>query len=212
MMKLKSAFIFLLPILCILVLTTIVLAEEDVPAPYTGLKNPFEWSDTSTQKDGTDLYKRICLSCHSSGNGPGDIGGDLSTADFHKRLESNPALAFWRVSEGRGEMPAFKSTLSETQRWQVLTYIWSLGTPPVVEPVPPATPVTPPVVEPVPPATPVTPPVVDPVPPVTPVTPPVPINPQPQDQDGKIATYIGIIVVIIAIGIVVWLVLRRRTS
>ena len=226
-MKLKSAFIFLLPVLCILVLTTIVLAQEAVPAPYTGLKNPFEWSDTSAQTAGKDLFQQSCLTCHGGGGVEGRGVMDFREPDYPKKLESEPDYYLWRVSEGIGatDMPLFKFSLSETQRWQVLTYIWSLGAPPVVGPVPPATPVPPPVIEPVPPATPVPPPVVEPVTPATPVPPPVvepvtPATPVPpvtitpllQDQDSKIATTIGIIVVIIAIGIVVWLVLRRRTA
>ncbi len=40
-MKLKTASIVLLPVFCILALTGLVVAQEAVPAPYTGLKNPF---------------------------------------------------------------------------------------------------------------------------------------------------------------------------
>ncbi|MDO8715887.1 MAG: c-type cytochrome [Dehalococcoidales bacterium] len=214
MMKLKSAFIFLLPILCILVLTSIVLAQGNVPTPYTGLKNPFEWSDASAQTAGKDLFQQSCLTCHGGGGVEGRGVTDLRETDRPKEMESEPDLYFWRISEGivDTDMPDFKFTFSETQRWQILTYVWSLGAPPVIEPVPPATPVPPPVIEPVPPVTPIPPPVVEPVTLATPVPPPVPINSLTQDRDGKIATSIGIIVGIMAIGIVFWLVLRRRTS
>ncbi len=126
-MKLKSAFIILLPILCILILTTIVLAEE-APAPYAGMKNPFAWNDAAAQTAGKALYRKSCLSCHGD-NGNEVVEADFSTSDYPKRLESNPGFVFWRVSEGivDTEMASYKFTVSETQRWQIMTYMWSLG-------------------------------------------------------------------------------------
>ena len=139
-MKRKSGLIFLLPVLCILVLATTVLAvDEPVPAPYTGVKNPFAWNDAAVQTAGKALYRKSCLSCHGA-NGNEVIEADFSVAEYPKKMENNPGFDFWRLSEGKGEMTAFKSTLSETQRWQVLTYIWSLG---AVVPETPETPVTP---------------------------------------------------------------------
>jgi len=44
-------------------------------------------------------------------------------------LEASPDRFFWILSEGmlaKG-MPGYKSSLSEEQRWQALTYVWSLG-------------------------------------------------------------------------------------
>ena len=135
-MKRKSGLIFLLPVLCILLLATAVLAaDEPVPAPYTSVKNPFAWNDAAVQTAGKATYRKSCLSCHGA-NGNEVIEADFSTAEYRNKLETNPGFPMWRLSEGKGEMTAFKSTLSETQRWQVLTYIWSLA-------VVPETPVTP---------------------------------------------------------------------
>lgn len=140
-MKRKSGLIFLLPVLCILVLATAVLgADEPVPAPYTSVKNPFAWNDAAVQTVGKATYRKSCLSCHGA-NGNEVIEADFSTADYPKKMESNPGFQMWRLSEGKGEMTAFKSTLSETQRWQVLTYIWSLGAAALETPVTPETPV-----------------------------------------------------------------------
>ena len=138
-MKRKSVLIFLLPVLCIMVLATAVLAaDEPVPAPYTGVKNPFAWNDAAVQTAGKATYRKSCLSCHGA-NGNEVIEADFSTAEYPKKMESNPGFDFWRLSEGKGEMTAFKSTLSETQRWQVLTYIWSLGATAPETPEPPVT-------------------------------------------------------------------------
>jgi mono/diheme cytochrome c family protein len=39
--------------------------------------------------------------------------------------ESDGAL-FWKLSEGRGAMVPFKSTYSEKQRWELISYIRTL--------------------------------------------------------------------------------------
>ena len=149
-MKSKLITIAVMPVVALLgilflnILPGTVLAQQEVPAPYTGLKNPFPWSDAAAKTVGKSLYGKNCISCHGS-NGNEVIEVDFSATDFPKKLEDKPDFYFWTVSEGRlaKEMIAFKTTLSETQRWQVLTYIWSLGAPPpVVEP-PPGTPVPP---------------------------------------------------------------------
>lgn len=134
-MKLKSVFVFLLPVLCILVLTTVVLAQEVVPAPYTGLKNPLAWNDATAQTAGKKIYLAFCASCHGTSGYGQNTTIDFSMADYPKKLESSPDFGFWRVSEGiiAKDMAPFKFSLSETQRWQALTYIWSLGgAPPVI--------------------------------------------------------------------------------
>jgi len=42
-------------------------------------------------------------------------------------LAENPGEPLCRVSEGLNRMPAFKDTLTETEMWQLLTYIAALG-------------------------------------------------------------------------------------
>ncbi len=127
MMKFKLLLIIAPVTLFLLVLTTAVMAQ-DVPAPYAGLKNPFSWSDTSVQEAGKGLYQQSCLGCHGVAGG-NTAGADFSTADYPQGLEERPDFSFWILSEGRLNkgMPPFKSSLSEEQRWQVITYLWSLG-------------------------------------------------------------------------------------
>jgi mono/diheme cytochrome c family protein len=83
-------------------------------------------------KAGEALYAQNCESCHgAAGMGDGPAGKDLDPPP--------PALAggrmpmiddgyrMWAVSEGgavlKTGMPAFKDTLTVTQRWQVLLYL-----------------------------------------------------------------------------------------
>lgn len=116
-----------------------VVAQEEVPPPYAGLKNPFKWDDPDVQASGKNVYKQSCLGCH------GVKGSNLAQFDFSKLeyaagLEGRPDYYFWVLSEGRMSqgMPGYKASLSEEQRWHLLTYMRSLGrqaaSPPAVYP------------------------------------------------------------------------------
>ena len=110
------------------VMAAAVKAQEEPPPPYAGLANPFPWSDSSAQKAGMELYQQSCQGCHGA-DGGNIAASDFSAAGYPGKLEERPDLYFWLLSEGRLDkgMPAYKSSLSEEQRWQVLTYLWSLG-------------------------------------------------------------------------------------
>ncbi len=141
-MKLKLLFIVASVTFLLWVLAIAVMAQGEPPPPYVGLKNPFSWSDASVQEVGKGLYGQYCIGCHGA-NGSNIPAADFNAADFPQRLEERPDFYFWTLSEGRLDkgMPPFKSSLSEEQRWQVLTHLWSIGTaiPPEVTP-PPAKP------------------------------------------------------------------------
>ncbi len=143
-MKFK-ALLIVVPIAFFLwVLASAVLAQGEPPPPYAELKNPFPWSDASAQEVGKGLYQQYCLGCHGA-NGGNIAGADFSTATHPQSLEERPDFYFWILSEGRLDkgMPPFKSSLSEEQRWQVLTYLWSFGEAvPSEETPPPAQPLT----------------------------------------------------------------------
>ncbi len=144
MMRLRVLFIAIAISSLLWFLTTAVLAQGEPPSPYAGQKNPFLWSDTSVQEMGKRVYQQSCLGCHGV-KGANLATSDFSLADYPQRLEERPDLYFWVLSEGRLDkgMPPYKSSLSEEQRWQVLTYLWSLGaaTPPEVTPLPAKPPV-----------------------------------------------------------------------
>ena len=109
-------------------LGTSVLAQEEPPPPYTGLQNIFSWDDDSVQTTGRDLYLQFCLGCHGI-SGDNLEQSDFSAADNPGKLETSPDYYFWVLSEGRmtNGMPSYKSSFSEEQRWQVITYLWTLG-------------------------------------------------------------------------------------
>ena len=133
-MKLKLLLGIVSSFLLFWAFSTAVFAQGETPAPYAGLQNPFPWTDNVTQASGKVTYQLSCQGCH------GTFGNNLSIADFSASRYSNnlierPDYYFWLISEGRTDkgMPAYSSTLSEKQRWQVLTYVWSLGRGAIIE-------------------------------------------------------------------------------
>ncbi|MBI4186160.1 MAG: c-type cytochrome [Chloroflexi bacterium] len=141
-MKLKLLAVIGFGVLLLWSTAAVVMAQEEPPAPYAGMKNPFPWDDTSVQQEGEKIYQQSCLGCH------GITGSNVAAADFNAagssaQIEERPDFYFWTVSEGRltKGMPPFKSSLSEEQRWKVLTYLWTLSQKkPEPAPVPPAQP------------------------------------------------------------------------
>lgn len=143
-MKPKLLLIFVPVTLLLLVLAAAVMAQEppnEVPSPYAGLKNPFAWDDTSARESGKKLYQQSCLGCHGA-NGDNIAIADFSAVEFPQNLEEAPDFYFWILSEGKLDkgMPSYKSSLSEEQLWQVLTYLWFFGKAAPPEVTPPAKP------------------------------------------------------------------------
>ena len=101
------------------------------------------WTNQAAIARGKQLFKTNCELCHGAdgqGTGPGAKGLEHPPADltnhFHMKPGDGDAYLFWRVSEGgfvepfksmKSAMPAFKSVLSEDQRWDVLAYVHRIG-------------------------------------------------------------------------------------
>ena len=101
------------------------------PSEAANLKSPIQASPVVEQK-GKELYNLYCRSCHGeNGFGDGAAGAafEKKPSDFHKkRVKQQPDGAlFWKMSTGKGNMPAFKDALSEEQRWQLVFYIRNLS-------------------------------------------------------------------------------------
>ncbi len=114
----------------------------NIPDRYRGLRNPFTLEDQAALAAGRRVYlegvgKLSCVVCHGEdgrGNGPRALYMDPRPADFaappmQEAFRQHQDYVFWWVSEGvpRTVMPAFEDVLSETERWQAITYAWYLG-------------------------------------------------------------------------------------
>lgn len=113
--------------------STQVLAQQltwKAPASADKLVNPLKHDPASIQA-GKTIYESMCVICHGEkGKGNGAAGVSLTPrpANFLAitvRHESDGAI-FWKLSEGNPPMAAYKTLLTETQRWQLVDYIRQL--------------------------------------------------------------------------------------
>jgi mono/diheme cytochrome c family protein len=116
----RCAIVWILPAV---LLTAEDAQFHDAPRSSVHLKNPYTGQQTSVAA-GSRLYATNCSSCHGShaqGNGamPALSEGPTQTA--------SEGEVFWFITTGAVDkgMPSW-STLSERQRWQLVTYLRSL--------------------------------------------------------------------------------------
>jgi len=111
---------------------------ETPPPTYAGAQST-RWGDSAAVTRGEPLFQTYCMVCHGTdgkGTGPAATGLPHAPADlthhFHYSPGDGDAYLFWRVSEGgevepfrsmQSVMPAFKTVLTEDQRWDVLAYV-----------------------------------------------------------------------------------------
>ncbi|NIP23546.1 MAG: cytochrome c [Phycisphaerae bacterium] len=110
-----------------------------VPPEEYANKQFHGWTDIESIQRGEAIYNAQCLACHGAdGQGTGPVASSLDhmPADLNNNFHDEPGMGdaylFWRVSEGgavepfksqNSAMPAFKSVLTESERWDVLAYI-----------------------------------------------------------------------------------------
>ena len=103
-------------------------------APWTA-----PWGASNTQNPvpanaesiaaGQKVFAAQCVSCHGTGGaGDGPAGAQLQPppANLTKITGETDGALFWKLTTGRGPMPATKDTLSSTERWEVINYIRTL--------------------------------------------------------------------------------------
>jgi mono/diheme cytochrome c family protein len=102
-----------------------------VPDKDKNMKNPVA-SDAASLKDGKALWDTHCKSCHGAkGLGDGSKAAQLKTepGDFSKadvQTQTDGAL-FYKLSEGRDDMPNFKKKLPDADdRWSLVNFIRTL--------------------------------------------------------------------------------------
>ena len=112
---------------------------HNAPESAQNMKNPYE-GQPSAIAAGKRLYARNCLSCHGrqgegSGNVPSLVDGKLESA--------TPGEVFWFITKGDKDngMPSW-AQLPQRQRWQIVSYVKSMGLPQQVRAAPTAPPDT----------------------------------------------------------------------
>jgi mono/diheme cytochrome c family protein len=95
------------------------------PAEARSWQNPFAGQPQSVLA-GRKLFKRHCAQCHGlDGAGKREEAPDLRSTAIQA---APPGVLFWKLKNGNrgGGMPSW-SGLPDQQRWQIVTYVKSLG-------------------------------------------------------------------------------------
>ena len=101
------------------------------PKEADNVKNPSA-GNASAIADGKALYIANCSPCHGDkgkGDGIAAPGLNPKPADHTSVAVQNETdgSLFWKLSEGRAPMPAYKKVFSEQQRWALINYIRTLA-------------------------------------------------------------------------------------
>jgi mono/diheme cytochrome c family protein len=111
--------------------------HAEAPAEFEALVNPVA-GDAAAIAAGQEIFVSTCAVCHGQeGRGDGENAVNLdpnpaNLADGMMLSTLSDGYLFWRVSKGgaiepfNSAMPAWESSLTEDQRWQVVTFIRSL--------------------------------------------------------------------------------------
>ena len=98
------------------------------PGKFRSKQNPLK-NDPEAITAGGNLYEQHCAECHGSkAEGRRKRGPSLLVLEVHS---AEPGAIFWVLTNGvvRRGMPVW-SKLPEPQRWQLVTFLQSLRTPP----------------------------------------------------------------------------------
>ena len=84
---------------------------------------------------GRKIYVSSCANCHGSdanGHGPAAVNLVVKPTNLREMagLHTDGDLA-WKITNGRGAMPAWKDMLGKNQVWDLVNYIQSLKDSPV---------------------------------------------------------------------------------
>ncbi len=101
------------------------------PKDADNVKNPLS-GNASGMAEAKTLYTANCGPCHGDkgkGDGPAAQGLNPKPADHTSAAvqSQTDGAIFWKLSEGRTPMPAYKKIFSEQQRWELVNFIRTLA-------------------------------------------------------------------------------------
>jgi mono/diheme cytochrome c family protein len=102
-----------------------------VPDKNAKIANP-NASNANSIKEGKDLWITHCQSCHGkTGKGDGTKAAQLKTEPGNFTLaatqKQSDGSLFFKISEGRGDMPSFKKKIPDAEDiWNLVNYMRTL--------------------------------------------------------------------------------------
>ena len=102
--------------------------EWMAPKKFAETKNPIALDDKSFER-GKKVYSQNCASCHGTdkkGMSAEETGLGVSPPNLKKRIATHSdGDFFWKIQQGRNDMPALNNDLTKQQIWDVINYIRS---------------------------------------------------------------------------------------
>lgn len=111
---------------------TFVALNLSDPTPDSGRGNPVKRTVDSIAA-GAGLYQANCAACHGvDAHGGGALSGSTavrppSLVAGHMNSHTDGDIFYWLTNGLPGGMPGWASTLSETDRWNLVNYLRSLN-------------------------------------------------------------------------------------
>lgn len=78
--------------------------------------------------NGEAIYAESCADCHGP-DGAGVVEGSRDFTDVDYLRAAAPVDFYAVVTNGTGDMPAFKNELSDEERWNTTYFLWSFAVP-----------------------------------------------------------------------------------
>ena len=98
------------------------------PEQQAHAENPVPVDKNSVVR-GKKLFLQNCSVCHgenAEGLDAQSVGLEKSPPNLKEGIKMHPdGDFFWKIQEGRGDMPSFNDDLSEGQIWEIINYIRS---------------------------------------------------------------------------------------
>lgn len=107
------------------------LQDWKAPVWTDTLYNPYP-IEPLTLPQAQEVYLLYCESCHGDqGQGYALEHTNQEVPDFKwdRVVKQSDGALYWKIREGKGIMPGFKSKLSDEQHWQLMEYIRDLSKP-----------------------------------------------------------------------------------
>jgi len=102
--------------------------EWIVPENRRSRLSPFEFTDQS-RKAGENSYNTNCLSCHGNPGKNNMIVLEPSPPDMvsQQAQRNTDGELYYKIAEGRGQMPTFKNVMPSNEIWNIIAYVRSFN-------------------------------------------------------------------------------------